>query len=141
LAKPEALEYPALCCSRDNSVVAVESAGALCSCNARAWFRNRYFDDLLLFDARATPYRVVEAELASPLGRWKRLLARLLNRRLVVVLELERLGEPSLSQAKQTAIQWLHRAPDFWEPSYDLPEWEHLISNAQAMESLCAAFR
>ena len=68
-------------------------------------------------------------------------MARLLNRRLVVVLELEQLGEPSLSRAKQTAIQWLHRAPDFWEASYDLSEWEHLISNAPAMESVCAAFR
>ncbi|MBW2494202.1 MAG: hypothetical protein JRE43_05580 [Deltaproteobacteria bacterium] len=141
MATPEALEYPALCCSRDNSVVAVESASQLCSCNARALFRSHYFDDLLLFDFRATPYRVVAVEPASPLGQWKRLAARLLNRRLTVVLELERLGEPSLSRAKQTAIQWIHRAPEFWEAAYEISEWEHRIAEASGMKSLCAAFR
>ena len=135
------LAYPALCCSRDNSVVAVKSASELCSCNARALFRNHYFDDLLLFDSQATPYRVIEVKLASPLSKWRCLVARLLNQPLVVVLELELLGAPSLSRAKQTAIQWLHRAPEFWEAAYELPEWERQIAEANGMESLCAAFR
>jgi hypothetical protein len=140
LTRPDELEYPFICFSRDNSVSVASSPAEFHSCNALAWFRNRYFDDLLVFDAAAAPYRVRSARLATPLHGWRRLLARARNRELVVVLELEYLGEASLDRAKQTAIDWLHRAPDFWEAAYDISEWERIVSQAPNMEALCAAF-
>ncbi len=140
LAKPEHLNYPVLCFARDNSVSVARYPAELCGCNATAWFGNRYFDELRLFDAAAMPYRVHSAQLATPLYGWRRILARVRNQKLVAVLELECLGEASLANAKETAIQWLHRAPDFWEEALDLPEWESLVAQAADMNALCAVF-
>ena len=136
----EALRYPVLCLSRDNSVSVAASSEHLRRCNATAWFRNRYFEDLRLLDASATPYRVRSAALVVPLSVWRRFLVRLLNRRLVVTLDLEALAPPSLAEAKRTVTAWLHRAPDFWEASRDLSEWERLCSQAPSMEALCSLF-
>jgi hypothetical protein len=138
--QPETLKYPVLCLSRDNSVSVTASSEHLRRCNATAWFRNRYFEDLRVVDASATPYRVRSAALVVTLSAWRRILVRLLNRRLVVTLELEVLAPPSLAEAKRTVTAWLHRAPDFWEASRDLPEWEHLVSHAPSMEALCSLF-
>ncbi len=137
---PDQLTYPVLCLARDGSISVATSADELCRCNALAWFRNRYFDDLRLFDATATPHRVVTALLATPLRGWRLLAARVANRQLLVVLDLERVGSPSLADAQATAIEWLRRAPDFWQESYELPEWERFVSEARTMEALCAVF-
>lgn len=106
----------------------------------RLGFRNRYFDDLLLFDATATPYRVQSAELDTPLRGWGRLVARAVNRQLIVAPALERVGPASLDHARATAVEWLRRAPGFWQETYDLAEWEGLIAGAQRMEALCGVF-
>ena len=138
MTRPEDLHYPVLCFGRDDSVSIARSAAELRSCNSVAWFRNRYFDELRLFDAFATPYRVRSARLAAPLAGWRGLLARALNSRLVADLELEPLGQASLAEAKATAIRWLHRRPEFWEASDDLAQWERRVSEAASMDALCA---
>lgn len=134
------LAYPVLCLARDNSVSVARTPTELQACNAVAWFRNRYFDDLRLFDAGGSSYRVSSAELARPLYGWRRFIARLLNQRLTVALEVERAGSPSLDAAKQATIEWIHRAPGFWEAAHDLPELESLVRRSPNMEALCAIF-
>jgi hypothetical protein len=112
----------------------------LCQCNATAWFRNRYFEDLLVIDAAAKPYRVRTAELARPLRGWRSVLARSINQNLSVVLEMERDGEASVAAAKETAVEWIHREPEFWESSFALSEWERRVSSTSDMNGLTDLF-
>jgi len=132
------LPYPVLCLARDNSVSVAWTPTELQACNAVAWFRNRYFDDLRLFDAVGSSYRVSSAELAEPLRAWRRVVVRFLNQNLAVVLEVESLSSPSLEAAKQATIEWIHRAPEFWEAAYNLHELEALVQQSPDMETLCA---
>lgn len=134
------LTYPVLCLARDNSISVARTPTELQACNAVAWFPNRYFDDLRLFDAGGSSYRVSSAELAEPLHGWRRGFARILNQNLAVVLEVESLSGPSLEAAKQATIEWIHKAPEFWEAAYDLPELEALVHRSPDMEALCAVF-
>lgn len=140
MTQPEDLRYPVICFARDDAISVVNSPGELHSCNAVAWFRNRYFEDLRVIDAVATPFRVQSATLARPLYDWRRILARTTNKNLLIVRDLESLGEASLAEAKQTAIEWLQRAPEFGESAFALPEWERLISQASSTEILCDVF-
>jgi hypothetical protein len=137
---PDELAYPVLSLAFDSSVSVATSSTELCRCNALAWFRHRYFDDLRLFDATATPYQVRSAELGTPLRGWRRLLARVANRQLTVILALERVGPSSLDHARATVIEWLRRAPEFWEEARDLDEWERLVAEGPSIEALCAMF-
>jgi hypothetical protein len=134
------LPYPVLCLAHDNSVSVAQTPTELQSCNAVAWFRNRYFADLRLFDADGSSYRVSSAELTEPLHGWRCIVARAFNQNLVVVIEVESLGNRSLEAAKAATIEWVRRAPEFWEAAYDLPELEALVQRSPDMEALCAVF-
>jgi len=57
-----------------------------------------------------------------------------------VVLDFECTGEASLEDAKRLAIDWMHRAPQFWEAAFELSEWEGRIVKAPTMEALCDLF-
>ncbi len=134
------LVSPVLCLARDDSISVARTATELRACNAVAWFRNRYFDDLRLFDAAGRSYRVSSAELVQPLHGWRRIAARILNKNLTVLLEVESLRGSSLDAAKLATIEWIHRAPEFWEAAFDLPELEALVRGSPDLETLCAIF-
>ena len=140
MTRVNSLPYPVLCLARDNSVSVAWTPKELQACNAVAWFRNRYFDELRLFDARGGSYRVSSAELAEPMRAWRSIVVRILNQDLAVVLEVESLRGPSLEAAKQATIEWIYRAPEFWEAAYDLTELEALVQQSPDMEALCAIF-
>ena len=136
----ERLDYPVLCFAHDHSVSVASTPEDLQTCNALAWYRNRYFEDLRVFDAVATPYRVGTVDLARPLHGWRRLVARARNQELEVVLQLEKLGEPSLDAAQEMASDCIHRAPEFWEAAYELHDLESRLRDCSDMEALCALF-
>lgn len=134
------LTFPVLCLSRDSSIAVAETSDRLHRCNALAFFANRYYDGLLVIDSTAARFRVVRAEAApalSAIGRW---IARAVNRRLRVELQLEALGPASLDEARRTVLEWLDRAPDFWEASRDLAEWKRLVAGAGSPRALIALF-
>lgn len=134
------LVFPVLCLSRDSSISVAESAERLHRCNALAFFRNRYYDDLVLIDSAARRFRVVRAEVVPPLSTVGRWAARALNRRLLVRVQLEEQGAPSLDEAKRIVIDWLGRAPDFWEASRDIGAWRDLVAGAGTAKSLVTLF-
>lgn len=135
------LSFPVLCFARDHSITVADSPEHLQSCNALAWYRNRYYQDMKLVDHSATPYRVVDARLAMPLAGWRRSWARVRNQRLTVALQLARGGDASLEAARQTAIEWVRRDPTFWEAAGDLAELEDRIRRSPDMTVLCQIFR
>jgi hypothetical protein len=134
------LSFPALCLARDTSIIVVESPDGLRQCNALAFFKNRYFDDLLIFDSSAAQYRVASATPAEPLTGMKKLLVRVLNRRLTVQLSLTREAGASLETAKDRVLAWLRKEPDFWEASRELSEWERVVKAAPDMRRLIELF-
>jgi hypothetical protein len=129
-----------LCFARDHSISVASTPEELQRCNALAWYRNRYYGDLRVIDAVATPYRVGAVELARPLDGWRRLAARIRNQELEVVLQLEQLGGPSLDAAREMAIDWIHQAPEFWEAAYELDDLESRLRDCSDMEALCTLF-
>jgi hypothetical protein len=134
------LTFPVLCLSQDSSIAVAQNAENLARCNARAFYRNRYFDKLLVIDSKAAPFAVTAADPPVELQGLKRLVVRLLNRRFHVRLQLVPAGIASLVDAKAQVVEWLGRAPDFWEESRDLAEWRELVAQAESMKQLVGLF-
>jgi hypothetical protein len=134
------LSFPALCLARDTSISVAESPDGLRRCNALAFFKNRYFDDLIIFDSSAARYRVASATPAEPLTRTKKWFVRALNRRLTVQLSLSRDADASLDTAKDCVLAWLKKDPGFWEASRELSEWERMVKAAPDMARLIRLF-
>lgn len=67
---PDELAFPVLCLSRDTSISVADDKAALMRCNALAFFKNRYFDNLLVIDSRRGAFRVTDAQpkRLRPLG-------------------------------------------------------------------------
>jgi hypothetical protein len=105
--------FPVLCLSHDNSISVAENLEALGRANALAFFRNRYFNGLIIIDSRAQRFRVVRAEVAPPLSTLARAVVRVLNRRVRVKLHLEAESSMSLDDAKRLVKVWLDRARIF----------------------------
>ena len=132
------MTFPVLCLSRDSSIAVAETSERLRRCNARAFFKNRYYDGLLIVDATPARFRVVRAEVVPPLSAIGRWTARAVNLRLHVELQLEAQGATSLGEAKRSVVEWLDRAPDLWEASRDLDEWKRLVARAGSAKALIA---
>jgi hypothetical protein len=135
------LSFPVLCLSGDSSVTAAANPEQLQQCNALAFFKNRYFDDLVIFDSNAEQFRVVRAEAAPPLVGVKKWLTRVFNRHLTVRLELQREAPASIGAAKRQVLIWLEKAADFWEESRDIAEWQEMVEAAPDMRRLLQLFR
>lgn len=135
-----ALTFPVLCLSQDSSISVAESAERLHRCSALAFFKNRYYDNLVVIDSKASRFRVVRAEVVpalSTIGRWT---ARAFNRWLQVELHFEAQGSGSLDDAKRMVNEWLRRAPHFWEESRDIEEWRDMVVRASTAKGLIALF-
>lgn len=135
------LMFPVLCLARDSSISVAETRDRLNCCNAQAFFKNRYFDDLIIVDSRAEQFRVVRAEADPPLTGLQKWLTRAFNRRLTVHLELQREAPASMEGAKRQVIIWLEKAVDFWEETRDLAEWKQVVESARDMRQLIQLFR
>lgn len=117
--------FPVLCLSRDASIAVAENAERLERCNALAFFKTRYYDDLVICDSKGAQYRVSRFELATPLSGIKKWLIRAWNRPLMIVrLTVERERQGSLTTAKEHVLIWLNKDPGFWEECRDMAEWE-----------------
>ncbi len=140
LVEPKDLTFPVLCLSRDFSVVPARDPEGLCRCNALAFWRNQYYQDLQIFDSTGSAYTVVEAQLRHPMPSARRFLARLINQSLSVELRLRAEGPSSLAEAKERVSEWLDKAPEFWEAADDLDEWKRRILACETMADLIAVF-
>ena len=134
------LSFPVLCLSRDTSILVIAGPEQLQRCNALAFFKTRYFDDLLIFDSSCAHYRVVRCELVTPLTGIRKWLIRALNRPLTVELTLQTERQASLSTAKEHVLVWLKKAPGFWQESRDMADWERLVKAAPDMRRLIQLF-
>lgn len=134
----ETLHYPVLCLSRDTSISVRPDAGTLCRCNAKAFWGNRYFDGLLVFDSAARRYRVTDASPAEPVSAVRQGLMRLLNQTVPVRLSMEEIGPPSLEQVKEHVLEWIERDPGFWEAGGELAELKGRIARASGVPQLAA---
>jgi hypothetical protein len=132
--------FPVLCLSQDGSILVTETPDRLGRCNALAFFKNRYYEGLLLIDSEADRFRVVRAELVPTPSIVSRLVTRVLNRRLEVRVQMEPEGVGTLDDAKGIVNAWLDRSPDFWEASRDIEEWREMIGRAGTARALIALF-
>lgn len=133
--------YPVLALSRDGSITPVERPEHLGRCNARAFWRNGYYDRLILIDSAWNIWRATGAELSMPLGLIRRAVARVTNARLdvIVALELEESAvEPDM--ARDLVGDWLETNTVFWEASADLEEWRASIESCSTLEELATLF-
>lgn len=138
--RADELSFPVLCLSRDTSIAVAESSERLQRCNALAFFKSRYFDDLIIFDSNGAQYRVVKVAAAKPLTGIKKWLIRALNRHLFVQLTLEQERAPSLATPKEHVLMWLKKDPDFWEESRPIAEWERIVKAAPDVAGLIKLF-
>lgn len=90
LLKHHDLDFPVLWLSRDASVVVAPDLETPCQCNALAFWGNEYYRDLPVFDDSAALYTVVAAEPERRFSAGARILARLLNQKFAVRLQLRR---------------------------------------------------
>ena len=132
--------FPCLCLARDTSIIAVESPDKLCRCSALAFFKSRYYEDLIVFDSSAVEYRVATAALAEPLTGMKKWFVRAFNARLTVQLCFRREAAASLDAAKDRVLAWLRKDPDFWEAGREMSEWESMVKTAPDMGRLITLF-
>lgn len=135
------MKFPALCLAREGSICTVLDANDLCSCNTMSLFKNRYFEGLNIFDATGHHFIVRSAEPATPLSGLSLLLARLVNKRLKVRLEIESTEAVSMNRVKESTVQWLHKQPEFWEASRDMRDWEVAVAKASGVPELAALFQ
>src|SRR5688572_21085448 len=98
--------FPALCLSQDGSISVADSAEALRRCNALALFKNRYYEDLIVIDSAANRFRAVSAAPVPTPSPFGRLVARVLNRKMMVDLKWEPQGPTPLDDAKRTVNEW-----------------------------------
>jgi hypothetical protein len=134
----ETLHYPVLCLSRDTSISVRPDPGALCRCNAKALWGNRYFEGLLVFDSSARRYRVTDASPAVPVSAVRQGLMRLLNQSVPVRLSMEEIGPPSLEQVKERVLESIDGDPEFWEAGGELAELKSRIARASGVPQLAA---
>jgi len=134
------LAYPVLCLSHDTSIVVAACREELERCNAYAFFRNRYFEDLLVLDATARQFKVVSSRPHPPLSGLSLWLTRVRNTKLAVRLELKESAAASLDASKHQVTEWLDKDPEFWEASRDLGEWKRLVNDSRTMHQLIALF-
>lgn len=132
--------FPVMCLSRDGSISVADSAEALRRCNARALFKNHYYEDLIVIDSAENRFRVVSAAPVPTPSSLGRLVARVLNRKMTVDLVCEPEGPIHLDDAKRTVNEWLDRSPDFWEASRDVEVWRQMIARANSASSLIGLF-
>jgi hypothetical protein len=135
------MAFPVLCLARDTSITVAMTGEELDECNARAFFINRYFEDLVILDSNAHRYRVARAVTAERMSTVRTFLVRAFNRRLIVDLDLRREEDGSVALAKKLVLEWVRKAPDHWESSRDLPEWESMIGEAPDMGTLIGLFK
>ncbi len=62
------LSYPVICLARDGSIISYFGAESIGRCNAFGYWKNRYFDDLIVIDNQARTWKVVEATLVDEPG-------------------------------------------------------------------------
>jgi hypothetical protein len=133
------LTFPVLCLSRDSSISVADGKTALTRCNALAFFRNRYFENLLVIDSRAAAFRVTAAA-PEPLSPLRITALRLTNGAMRVTLQLS--PEPmTLAEIRESVLAWLDLAPEFWEESRDMEEWRDVVGAAQSVGDLISLFR
>lgn len=134
--------FPVLSLSRDGSIVPYDDEESLTSCNARAFWRNRYYDDMLVFDADSRAWRVREVSVLSPPDGLARTFARLTNGPLRVTLTWSR--EPDrdgMDHARTQTEAWLKRDETFWEASADLQDWIGRVRGSTTIEEMLSIFR
>ena len=134
---PTALKYPILRLARDGSIGVSREPTALGRCSAYAFWANRYYDGLRVFDADACPFVVTSVTTARPYSGPARWFARLTGAILDVQLRLARAGEPSLAEAKRLVLEWIEQRPDFWEADgTELAEWRRRVDRARSVADL-----
>ncbi len=135
------LSYPVICLARDGSIISYFGAESIGRCNAFGYWKNRYFDDLIVIDNQARTWKVVEATLVDEPGAAGRFFKRVLNRPLRVRLELRAIDdETGIMRAKRHLVEWLDRLPEFWEASAGLDAWRTQISRCRTIEELALLF-
>lgn len=134
------IKFPVICLSRDNAISPCEDAARLGRCNALAYFKNRYFEDLLIIDADFAQFRVNKAELFPELGPVQRVIARLINRKLRVRLDMEKIATPNADDAKAKISAWFDREPQFWEETAGVAAWKRRVERAPNMHALTKLF-
>jgi hypothetical protein len=133
------LAFPVLCLSHDTSISVAEDAAALTRCNALAFFRNRYFENLLVIDSRGAAFRVTAA-VPEPLSTIRYTALRLTNGAMRATLQLS--PEPmTLAEIRKSVLAWLNLAPEFWEASRDMNDWRAAVGAAHSVNELVSLFR
>ncbi len=140
IVRTDTLAFPVLALSRDSSVSVHRDAERLSTCNAIAYWRTRYHEDMLIIDSNAAAYRVLSVEPVERITRLRRILLRTFNGRVRVNLELRAEGPPSLDRAKRMAEEWLDRAPYLWEAAEDLDAWKSRVVGCRSMSELIRVF-
>ncbi len=142
LMDPEALQFPVLALAQDGSIVPVDSLATLRQCNATAFWRNHYYDGMVIIDADEKTWHVTQALPILPAGTVGRAMARLVNGKVQVHLVLEPdTGPDGLAMAKSRVSRWMDRDGDFWEASTDLDEWKARVNACPTMHVLVELFR
>ncbi len=135
------LSYPVICLAQDGSIEPHFAAASIGRCNALAYWKNRYFDDLIVIDNEARMWKVAEAKPIDEPGALGTLIARAFNRPLRVRLELHAVDdETGVMRAKRHVVEWLDRLPEFWEASAGLDSWRMQIGRCRTMEELALLF-
>jgi hypothetical protein len=136
---PNELAFPVLCLSRDTSISVADDEAALTRCNALAFFRNRYFENLLVIDSRAAAFRVTAAS-PEPLSPIRSTALRLTNGVMRVTFQLS--PEPmTFAEIRKAVLAWLDLTPEFWEESRDMEEWRDAVGAARSVGDLISLFR
>jgi hypothetical protein len=134
--------YPVLALGRDGSIVPYENAVELTSCNAIGYWRNRYYEDLRVYDSAARAWRADAATLTEPAGAFAQVLVRAANGRLRVTVTWRR--EPDrdgMENARMETEAWLYRDRDFWESAAELGEWVRGVRESATMKRLISTFQ
>ena len=133
------LAFPVLCLARDSSITVADCRTALTRCNALAFFKNRYFDNLLVIDSRGATFRVTPADYKQ-LSTVGHVVLCLTNGQMDVNLQLSP-QRMSFAEVQESVLAWLDLAPEFWEASRDIKEWRDAVREAQSVSDLILLFR
>lgn len=133
---PENLDYPVICFAQDTSVVVARDVIDITRCNATAFWKNRYFENLLVVDAAGRAFRVESAHPDPDVSFADQFVARFLNRRFRVSFRLNPEGRMSLAEIKRTLIAWIEKAPHQWTESRDVGEWKRVIASSRSVVGL-----
>ena len=131
------LEGPFLTIDREGFVHVMTIRGGRCGCTHAA-YRERYFDDIDIYDRSRNWFKIRAAALVES-SIWKKVAFLLFGGRMAVDLDIEFQRRVSQEEIVEAVTDSLRKDEDFWSEGRDVDELIGEINATRDVEAIMSA--